>query len=980
MPSDRIGDRTDSGHDDRRARPLIGRTEAVAAISAAATHRPGPNVVVLTGEAGIGKSRLLAEVSVDFRAQGWQVLAGGCVEVSGDPIPYAPIAEALRRRRREGTDDALGEAIDTMLGSGRGAAPRDQAELFERSLDIVDRVTTVGPALFALEDLHWADQGSLDLISFLLRNLDGDALFVLTYRSEDVHLAPGLARLTETLARSRQVTRVELARLTRDELADLATSVTGAPSSDVSLDQLFARSQGNPFIAEELLVSDGELTVPTSLHEILLARAARIDPTAEHLVRVMALIGRAVNHDLLAEASQLDDAQLMDAIDQAVHSGLLTVDAAREEYAFRHVLTQEAVRERILPAERRRLHASIAAALEHDPSVGQSASRAVEWAAHVLSSGDRPAAFVAALRAARLAAQVYAYATAWRQYSRVVDWLDTVDAAALGAQPDVVLAEAAEAARWGGDLAAAVTLVQRAAQECPDPLDAATLTERAGRYLVEAGRLDDAEGQFVAAQSAASGLDSVALNARIAASQARLLMQTGRYQDAIPAAHAAIELAAAASAPLEAGRAHTALGMSLVLLGTVADGVEHVRTGHELVHAHGDMDDRRRADSNLSYALLIAGRTREACEVSVSGLGTMRRYGIAAGGGGALTSNTIVLLRMSGRWAEAEEISDEAEAQGVTTGLALRIALSRTELEIARGDADRARGHLSSAWQLAGPQASVEVLADLHLAEANLASVIGDRAAARAAADQALALIDNDSPRLAARACVVALRIEADAADAARRARSAAADEGVAEQLRDRLLAATDGTPSPEVSAYAATGAAEYTRAARRSEPTAWATAAGEWARIERPRGHAYCLFRQAEAELAQRRMATARDVLGEAYELAGRLGARPIVQAAESLAELGRIPLASVRPQPAVEVTDGAAVAYLRLTARERQVLTELAAGLSNREIADKLFLSHRTVGVHVSNLLAKLGARSRTEAAAAAAALNLLDSGRTS
>ena len=803
---------------------------------------------------------------------------------------------------------------------------------------------------------------------------------MLTYRGEDMHLAPGLARLTETLARSRQVARVELGRLTRDEVAALALAVRGTPPASQVVDDVFARSQGNPFIAEELLVSDGELTVPTSLHEILLARAARIDPPAEHLVRVAALIGRSVGHDLLADASRLDESTLTEAIGQAVHSGLLTADPSREEYAFRHVLTQDAVRERILPAERRRLHQAIAAALENDPSVTQSASRAAEWAAHVLAGGDRDAAFSATLRAARLAAQVYAYAAAWRQYRRVVEWLDAVDLAALGEHPDAVLAEAAEAARWGGDLAAAVTLADRAVENCADDLQAAAFTERAGRYLVEAGRMEDAETQYDRARAAVAGRDAVALEARVAASQARLLMQTGRYQQCVPAARAAIELATAARVPLEAGRAHTALGMSLVLLGAVAEGLENVRTGHALVREHGGLDDLRRADSNLSYALLVAGRTREACEVSVAGLQTMRRYGLAAAGGGALTSNTIVLLRMSGRWAEAEELSDEAEAHGLAAGLALRIALSRTELEIARGAAERARGHLDNARELAGPQASVEVIADLHLAEANLASLGDDRDAAVRAVDRALELSLDAPPRLAARACVVALRLEADAADAVRRARPSEGDASSrADALRDRLVAGTAGAPAPEVDAYTATGLAEYTRATRNSDPDAWAGAAERWAGLERPRGQAYCLFRQAEAELARRRVAAARDLLRRAHELSVRLGAVPIVAAIESLAGLARITLDSVVAQAPVEVTDSAATAYLRLTARERQVLTELTAGLSNREIADKLFLSHRTVGVHVSNLLAKLGARSRTEAAAAAAALNLIDTGRT-
>lgn len=957
-------------------RPLIGRDDAIAAADAVAAGLAGPHVLVITGEAGVGKSRLLERVLADRRAQGWPALTGGCVEVSGEPIPFAPIAEALRRLRRETIDERLGTAIDRMLG--RGAAPRDQAELFERALDVVELAGAGGPVVLALEDLHWADPGTLDLVSFLLRNVAADVLLVLTYRSEELHLAPELARLAETLARSRQATRIDLARLSRADLPALVRSIAGTEPDPAAADALFDRSQGNPFIAEELLACGDELTVPNSLHDILLARAARIDPAAEQVVRVMALVGRPVDHDLLAAACEVDDHLLATAVRSAVHSGLLTVDADREEYAFRHVLTAEAVRERILPSERRRLHRSIATALEADPAVTTSASRAAECAAHALATGDRVTAFAAALRAARLAVLVHAYDSAWRHFSRVVDWLEAPEIAAAVSRPDEVLAEAAEAARWSGDLDAAIALAERAVAASDSPVAAATYIERAGRYLVEAGRLDDADRQLTRARELLAGGATGVLEARIAASQARVLMQTGRHTECLPAARAAIELAEAAAAPLEAGRARTALGMSLVLLGTVDEGVREVRIGHELVQEHGDLDDRRRADSNLSYALLIAGRTSEACEVSVAGLAPMRRHGLAAAGGGALTSNTIVLLRKTGRWTEAQALSEEAQAQGLAPGLALRIALARTELEIARGDVAQAGRFLENANELAGPQTSVEVLADLHLAEANLAMLTGEHAAASAALDRALDFLAEAPPRLAARACVVGLRLAADAAYAARRQRSATDDAAQAEDLYARLVEATAGTPSPEIGAYVATGAGEYSRAKGSGDPQTWAAAAQLWAGLERPRGRAYCLYRQAEAALAARRMATARDLLELAHRCATELGAEPIVRSVESLAELGRISLGARAAEGSVQRTETPGTAYLRLTAREQQVLTELAAGLSNREIADRLFLSHRTVGVHVSNVLAKLGVRTRTEAATAAAALNLIEPGR--
>ncbi len=956
---------------DVRARPLIGRADALTTICDTGRRTPGPNVAVISGEAGIGKSRLLDHVIAAHRADGWQVLTGGCVEVSGDPIPYAPIAEAMRRLRRDVDDEVLLGQIDMLLGVGAGPL-RDQADLFEHALSVVQRVSNSGPTLLALEDLHWADPGTLDLVAFLLRNLDGDPLFVLTYRSEGWQHSPGLQRLIETLVRARQAARIELARLSRDELAALAEAVLGTAAGHEVLDRLHTRSQGNPFIAEELLVAGTDDDVPASLQDVLLARASLIDSDAEHLVRLAALIGRPVAHDLLVATSGLGPERFAVAVRQAVESGLLVVDREREQYAFRHVLTQEAVRERILPAERRRLHGAVAAVLGRDPDVDKSASRAAEWAAHVLATGDRPAALAASLRAGRLAAAVYAYAAAWRQYRRVIELLGRVDGAVDGESIATVYAEAADAARWGGDLEAAVSLADRAAEAAENPADRAAVTERRGRYLVEAGRLEEAETAFAQAKQLAAEADEPALQARVAVSSARLLMQTGRHQQAIPTAREALVSASAAHAPGEQGRAHTALGMSLVLLGSVEDGLQHVRQGHELVHAYGDLDDCRRADSNLSYALLIAGHTREACDVSVAGLQTMRRYGLVAAGGGALTSNTIVLLRMSGRWAEAERLSDEAEAQGLPAGMALRIALSRSELDIARGHLDRARGYIDTARELAAQLSSAEVLADLHLAEANLALGHDDPDTAAQAVDDAETLLDDESPRLTVRTYLVGLRVEAELAERARPRRGTAASER-AERFHQRLAAVREGSASPEIRAYAATGDGEYARARREPDAANWSTAGELWAALDRPRGLAYCLLRAAEAELTVRRMASARDLLHRADVLAADLGAEPIRAAVRSLAERGRVQLDSASAGSRAMV--GAAT---HLTARELQVLAELAAGLSNREIATKLYLSHRTVGVHVSNVLAKLGVRSRTEAATAAARLNLLSHGR--
>ncbi|WP_375492152.1 AAA family ATPase [uncultured Jatrophihabitans sp.] len=962
-----------------RGRTLIGREHAVATIRDASFERAGTRAVVVSGEAGIGKSRLVEHVVTGWRVQGRPVLMGGCVDVSGDAIPYAPIAEALRRLRRTLSDGdpeqprVIGAAIDLLLGNGDRERIRDQAELFERILALTEHVAPRGDIVIVFEDLHWADDGTLDLISFLSRNLDAEQLLLLTYRDEDVHRTPRLRPVVETLVHSQHATRVELDRLARGDLAALAESVTGASLADSDLDVLQTRSQGNPFIAEELLLAPAQSAhVPRSLQDVLLARTEAIDADCELLVRCVALIGRPVGHDLVAAATGLSGPRLAKAARDAVRSGLITVDAEREEYTFRHVLTQDAVRQRILPAERRELHRAIGAALERLPDTARNAGRAGEWAAHVLAAGDKGPALAAALQAARLATVVYAYAAAWPWYGHVVELYPGLDPTTIADSGADLFTEAAEAARWGGDLAAAVRLSGRAAELADDDAQRGRIIEHRGRYLTELGELDQAAEVFGSARAIAQDIGDVALLATVASSSARLLMQTGRYDQAVTAAQTALQLSAEAHAPLDEGRAYTAMGMSRVLLGDVSTGVEQVATGHELVQLHGDLDDRRRADSNLSYALLAAGRTAEACAVSVAGLGAIRRYGLAGAGGGALTSNTIVLLRMTGRWAEAERLCDEAGAQGGSEGLAMRILLSRTELDLARGRFDNAREHLDAAWALVGEPASTEIVVDLHLAEAVLALAHGDLPAAREAIDQVHPVDDALGPRLLARACLLGVRVEAETVAARHGLRRFEAGTATprADAFRERVDQLASNAFAPETDAYALTLHGEYVRACRSAQPQLWQQIAQAWERLERPRGQAYALMRQGEADLALRHTAAARTSLRDAYRIATRLGAQPITESVSRIAMLGAIALTEDDTR-----SRGGPDAAAALTARELQVLAELAAGLSNREIAEKLYLSHRTVGVHVSNVLAKLGARTRTEAAAVAARLNLVD-----
>lgn len=961
---------------------LVGRDGELHALSEAVSQSAQTVVVAVTGEAGIGKSRLVETWAGAHRAAGGRVLAGGCINVGGEPIPYAPVAEALRDLRCDPhimADPQMAADVDALLGVD--VVPmRDRAELYERVVRLVETLAAQGsPVALLVEDLHWADQGTLDLVAFLVRNLGSGAKLVVTFRSDEWEQSAGLRQLMDTLGRSRAVRRIELGRLSRADLTDLGAQRLGRDPTTAEIDRLAERSQGNPFIAEELLEAAEQGGVPDSLRDVLLARASHLDQPAEHVVRLIAVAGRPVGHDLVATASELPENELAAGLRQAVGSGIITVDRDRESYAFRHVLTQEAVLGRLMPGEARRLHGALGAAMAGEPMTHRSAGRTVEWASHVHASGDRVAAFTASVAAGRLSASVYAYAEAWRQYLRAVELYDVLAGADEGGlltgagieSLAELLAEAAAAARWGGALPAAITLARRAAAVAPDTSIEATAYERAGRYLVEAGETAAAERSYRRAQALVNADDTVA--ATIAASLARLMVQTGRYEQAVSTGSDAAALAVRLGSAADEGRALTAAGMGLVTLGSVVEGVQTIARGCELVHEYGDLDDRRRADSNLSYALLMAGRTTEACDIAVDGLQTMNQHGLQAAAGGALTSNAVVLLRLSGRWTEARSLCERAVADGLPTGQALRIALSRAELETARGEGAPAQEQLDLAWQLSEHRPAAEIIADLHLAAANLALLTGDLAEARAAADMAL-IESDDAPRLVVRIALADLQIEAGRVEQERW--TGRRTDKASERAEHRITSIREirsGSTAPEILAYCHTGEGEYARCALHAQPGLWREAADAWEALQRPRGHAYCLIRLAEAELMARSPATAATALRRGLAVAGSTGAAPLVALAETIALRGRVDLGG-RAAAAEPDAIGA-----HLTARELQVLHELTSGLSNREIAEKLFLSPRTVGVHVSNVLAKLGVRTRTEAATVAMRRQFAVSGPT-
>jgi predicted ATPase len=432
---------------------FVGRTQELARLRellARAAHGE-PLVALIGGEAGIGKTRLVEQLAATASQQGVRVLRGGCVPLGGEGLPFAPVVEALHGLAGE-LDPTELEAVagparaelarllpdlgwSGEAAAGAAVAGASQGRLFELLLGVVQRLAASAPLLWVMEDLHWADRSTRDLVAFLAASLrSGRMLVVLTFRSDELDRLHPLRGLLGELARNRRVRRLELPRFTRAELAVQLAGLLGTDPPARLVDDVYARSDGNPFFAEELVLvgGGGPGALPPSLQEVLFTRVVRLGHRTQQLLRVAAAAGPGVTQPLLAAVTGMDDQELLDGLREAVDQQVLLPEPSGAGYLFRHALVAEAVYSELLPGERVRLHTALAGALEAGVEAGEArASRAARLAYHWWAAGDQPRALTASLQAAAAAEQAYAFAEAELQLERVLGlWERVPDAEA----------------------------------------------------------------------------------------------------------------------------------------------------------------------------------------------------------------------------------------------------------------------------------------------------------------------------------------------------------------------------------------------------------------------------------------------------------------------------------------------------------------------------------------------------------------------
>jgi DNA-binding CsgD family transcriptional regulator len=979
---------------------FVGRIQELARLEDLLTHAATgePLVALVGGEAGVGKTRLVQQLAAAAQEQGVRVLAGGCVPLGEEGLPFAPVTEAL-----QGLADLDAAELEAVAGPAQqelgrllpdlawgGEAAMDpavvgggQGRLFALLLGVVGRLAASAPLLWIMEDLHWADRSTRDLLAYLATALrSGRVLVVGTFRNDELHRRHPLRPLLAELARNRRVQRLELERFTRVEVAEQLAGLLGADPPTRLVDGIHARSEGNPFFAEELLLAGADPGVlPPSLQEVLLARVVRLGQRTQQLLRVAAAAGPGATQPLLAVVAGLNDQQLLEGLREAVDQQLLLPEPGGGGYLFRHALLAEAVYSELLPGERVRLHTALAAALEAGiEGEGPPASRAARLAYHWAAAGDQPRALTASLQAAAAAEQVYALAEAQLQLERALALWDRVPDAAERAGMDrpMVLARCAEAAYGIGDMTRAAELVRQAialVDPARQPLRAGLLHEqlaRSLRRLRDPAALDEHRQAVRLVPPGPS-----AERAWVLVSLARSLLGVDRFAEVRRPAEEAVAIAAQVGAVAEEAAAHATLGDLLVHLGEADAGLAELAAAVRLATQTDDAIIVLRTLVSRSDGLNGAGRPEEAVVVALDGLRQARRLGLVRGNGPVLAANATWALLALGRWDQAEQVSREGLETSPSGPGYIGLPLARAALELARGELDAAEARLQAVRRLLGSIRETQYAGPLFGGLAEVALWRGDLEQARQLVAEAIPLVAA-SPRYAAPLYALGVRVEADLAELARarHPHEPAPDHGTATALLERLgQAATSPAAAglPELAAWHALGLAERTRQQGSADPAAWAAAVAAWERLAQPYRAAYAGFRHAEALLATGDRDTAARVLGRAAEVTGRLSARPLDGEIQALARRARLGLAPPTPAAAPAAAAPTPAEQLGLTPREAEVLALVAAGRSNRQIAQALFISPKTVGVHVSNILAKLGVAGRVEAAAVAHRLGL-------
>ena len=982
------------------ARPIVGRREELSTLAACLGVRGAAGIeperaVVLAGDAGVGKTRLLTELRDLAFSEGWQVVAGHCLDFGDSALPFLPFSEIIGRLVTQSPElvDAVAERHPALsrLRPGRRLlhdqrpteattaldSAVDRGALYDAVHALLDAAGAEHPLLLVVEDTHWADRSTRDLLSFLFsRPFSSRVAIIASYRSDDLHRRHPLRRTVTEWMRIPGVARIQLGPLPTDDVRVLVHQLHPAPLTESDLSGIVRRADGNAFFVEELVGASGlPGSLPDDLAELLLVRLDQLGEEAQQVVRCAAVAGRRISHDLLVAAAGIDAITLDVGLRDAVGHNVL-VPSRGDSYAFRHALLAEAVYDDLLPGERVRLHAAFATALGEGRALGTAA----ELARHALAAHDLVTALSASVRAGDEAMSVGGPEVAARHYETALELLAdpafpagvAVDVASLGSR-------AVDALVASGNPPRALSLGRRLVEELPDAAPSVwrgqLLASVASTVMVTETTLDARD--FTTEALALVPDEPSALRARVLHLHARALLHADQLEPGREVAVEALSMAETLDLPRLGSDVMATLAALDRDAGTTSD--DDVEKALENVAA---LAAETGASTAELRALWLLGRWRyDRAEFVEAGAAFSRAveraekvgrpwapYGFDARFSG------LQVAYMLGEWDTVDALANVSGQSPSPIPEAI-LAAGLLTVQAARGQTERLAvvPTLRRLWEKDGiiPVTAGPATIELH-------ALAGNRAAALAEHDDVVATVAklwreffHGRVRVAA-VTLAALThgIARESADERTRigtdvARVLEGGESSLGMLREV------GTHwGPEGTAWSSRMTAEHLRfrwltgidpPGEDELVNSWRQDVGNFEAM----GHVY------ETARSQSRLAVVLHAAGEAAE-------------ARTYADLARATAKRLRAQPLLDDLRGigapssrarAGTHDERLTPREQEILALVATGRSNGEIGKQLFISTKTVSVHVSNILAKLGAAGRTEAAAIGRRTGLLD-----
>jgi DNA-binding CsgD family transcriptional regulator len=963
--------------------PFVGRRSQVEFLADVIGESGGAGpcaVVLVSGEAGIGKSTLVEQVR--HLVPGPKYLVGRCLDF-GDPPSYAPFVAIMRDLARddqlEGFRQGLAPTVDAALAwlladptSGHDVEPGPRVRVFDAVLTLLEHLADHTPIVLVIEDLHWADQSTWDLLLFILANASETRLTTLvTHR--DLPVGHALRGPLGEVARLAHVTRCPLEGLRRADVAVQFAALAGAPPSREETDEVMRLSSGNPLFVEAAVDLVGHQGAELGHNQqLLLVPIERLPRDTQSIIRIVAVGGSSVLHKTLVLVSGRDEPAVEQALRPAIESRLLVTTP--DGYRFRHDLIARLVHdELLLPSERARLHRLFAEAISADPTLAPPITlhATSEVARHWKEAGEVRRALPATWQAATEGRNLLAHPERLRMLQDVLAlWPSVPDAAdILGISRAQVLHDAVEAAEESGRCELGLGLAGEALAELLDadePVLAAAVLERRSRLRAQMG----VPGAADDLQSALRHLpvDPSALRGRLLAQLADRLRWAGHSREAEPLAVESLHVATAVGDDYGRVRANLA---NLGLLANVD--LDAARVGLTAACAQADTLGLPVLSALASFAAAeietLAGDRAAAATAARKGLRATKDAGQEATLGARLVAQLAESRVVLGQWDDAAEALEHALDLEPPPGYRARLLAIQGNLQHARGQVDDATSTLEALNTLKGDRTRWADL-DTDVAVAGFTAAM-ELHAGRDAAALAVALACGSSwppdgvPHSAWPLLVTA-------ATASRHDQIVAID-GAADASADtpRTLLAAWGARAPvhgpEALAWRETFLAETHGGGGSQLATARERELVAWREASYPLQLGWALVRSAYALLASSRKIEAGDRLREALKIAAHLGALPLSNAVGELGARAGLDLSPSAPQ---EVDFKS---RHRLTPRELEVLSLISLGRTNRQIGDKLFISAKTASIHVSRILTKLGVANRGEAAAEAHRLGI-------